>query len=194
MRTKDPEKQRRIKEAMVRLILQEGINGASVSKIARSAGVSPATIYIYYSSKEEMLSEVFRECSRHSYSYLMGRLSPGMSAGELIEALVRGCFEYTLEYEEMFSFVEQCSRCPTVSEVVSHRECCCDIFDVIHEYQRRGLLRQCSDQNMSACLFAPVRFIAMNRDISGACAAEHDMEHQLNELIRMLQDMLLRQR
>ena len=55
MRTRDYEKQQRIKEAMVRLILREGINGASVSKIAREAGVSPATIYIYYTSKEDLL-------------------------------------------------------------------------------------------------------------------------------------------
>ncbi|MCR4894101.1 MAG: TetR/AcrR family transcriptional regulator, partial [Eubacteriales bacterium] len=43
MRTKDPDKQKRIKDAVVELILREGIDGASVSKIAREAGVSPAT-------------------------------------------------------------------------------------------------------------------------------------------------------
>ncbi|MBR3395145.1 MAG: helix-turn-helix transcriptional regulator, partial [Firmicutes bacterium] len=48
MRTRDPEKQKKIKEATVRLILREGINGASVAKIAREAEVSPATIYVYY--------------------------------------------------------------------------------------------------------------------------------------------------
>ena len=60
MRTRDYDKQQRIKEAMIRLILREGINGASVAKIAREAGVSPATIYIYYESKEDMLSAAFR--------------------------------------------------------------------------------------------------------------------------------------
>ena len=37
MRTRDYDKQQRIKEAMVHLILREGINGASVAKIAREA-------------------------------------------------------------------------------------------------------------------------------------------------------------
>ena len=63
MRIRDCSKQQRIKEAMVRLILREGIDGTSVSKIAKEAGVSPATIYVYYNSKEEMLAEVFREYS-----------------------------------------------------------------------------------------------------------------------------------
>ena len=64
MRIKDESKQQRIKEAMVRLILREGIDGTSVSKIAREAGVSPATIYVYYDSKEEMLAEVFRRTAQ----------------------------------------------------------------------------------------------------------------------------------
>lgn len=61
MRLRDEDKQRRIKEAMVNLILREGIDGTSMSKIAKEAGVSAATIYVYYESKEEMLAEVFRE-------------------------------------------------------------------------------------------------------------------------------------
>ncbi|MBQ1403349.1 MAG: TetR family transcriptional regulator [Oscillospiraceae bacterium] len=97
---------------MVRLILEEGISGASISKIAREADVSSATIYVYYNSKEEMLAEVFRECSHDTYLFLKRRLSESMSAAELIEAIVRGYYDYSVENEEIFSFVEQCSRCP----------------------------------------------------------------------------------
>ena len=139
MRTRDYDKQRRIKESMVRLILRDGLGGASVAKIARDAGVSPATIYVYYDSKETMLAEVYRECSHESYNYLQGMIRPGMSGSELIETIVRGFYTYTMEHEEVFSFVEQCTRCPSVTEEVSLQECCCGIFDLIHEYQRRGI-------------------------------------------------------
>ena len=70
MRTRDFDKQQRIKEAIVTVFLREGINGASISKIAQEASVSPATIYVYYSNKEEMLAEVFKEYSHQSYYYL----------------------------------------------------------------------------------------------------------------------------
>ena len=185
MRLKDQDKQQRIKNAMVRLFLQEGIDGTSISKIAREAGVSPATIYVYYNSKEEMLLEVFREYSRAPYRYLMQRLEPEMDGRELIEAIVRGCYSFSAEHEEIFSFVEQCSRCPTLSEYVSEKDCCCEVFDLIHAYQARGILRPYSDWNMSAVLFAPVRLLAMNR-----CSLASG-EPQLSELVRMLQDLLL---
>ena len=89
LRFKDEDKRQRIKDAMVRLILREGIDGASVSKIAREAGVSPATIYVYYDSKEEMLAEVFREYSRRPYQYVMRLVRPEMSGYELIDTIVR---------------------------------------------------------------------------------------------------------
>lgn len=186
MRTRDFDKQRRIKESMVRLILRDGLAGASVSKIAKDAGVSPATIYVYYDSKEAMVAEVFRECSQKSYDYLQGMLRPEMNGGELIETIVRGYYDYTVEHEEIFSFVEQCSRCPSVAEEISEPDCCCGIFDVIHEYQQRGILNRYSDQNYAAVLFAPVKFIATSR----TCTAD-DTSAQLAELVRMLQRLLV---
>ena len=185
MRVRDQDKQQRIKEAMVHLILREGIDGTSISKIAKEACVSPATIYVYYDSKEEMLSEVFREYSRRPYQYLMRRVQPDMDGKELIETIVRGCYAFSQEHEEVFSFVEQCSRCPTLAESVSEEECSCDILDLIHRYQARGEIRSCSDWNIGAMLFAPVRFLALNR-----CTTASG-EPQLSELIRMLQQLLL---
>ena len=185
MRLKDQDKQQRIKEAMVRLILREGIDGTSVSKIAREAGVSPATIYVYYDSKEEMLAEVFREYSAAPYRYLMQRIRPEMDGRTLIETIVRGCYSFSREHEEIFSFVEQCSRCPTLSERVSEEECSCDILDLIHLYQARGVLRPFSDWSVGAVLFAPVRFLAMNH------CEKASGEEQLEELVRMLQELLL---
>ena len=55
MRRKDDEKEQRIKEAVASLMLEEGWSGTSISKIARKAEVSPATVYTYFDSKEDML-------------------------------------------------------------------------------------------------------------------------------------------
>lgn len=186
MRTKDEDKQQRIKQATVSLILREGIDGTSVSKIAREAGVSPATIYVYYDSKEAMLSEVFREYARQPYDYLNERIDARMAPEDLIEAIVRGCYSFSVEHEDVFSFVEQCSRCPTLREAVCERECGCDLFDLIHVYQGRRLIRAYSDWSLWAVMAAPVRFLAANRR-----SIEPDVETRLGELVEMLCAMLL---
>ncbi len=186
MRLKDEQKQQRIKEALIRLILREGIDGTSVSKIAREAGVSPATIYVYYDSKEAMLQEAFREYAHQPYLYLENCIRPDMSPEALIEAIVRGYYSYSIEHEDIFSFVEQCSRCPSLAAAVCEKDCSCDVFSGIHEYQRRGKMRGCSDWTLSAVLLSPVRFMAMNRS-----SMAEEGELHLRELIRILQDMLL---
>ena len=187
MRNKDYDKQNRIKQAMIHLFLRDGIDGTSMSKIAKEAGVSPATIYVYYESKEDMLSEVFQEYAGKSYDYLMERIHPAMGAEELIEAIVKSCYHFSVEYEEIFSFVEQCSRCPTLAGRFSEKECSCNLLDLIHEYQARGTIRAFGDLNISAVLFAPVRFLVLNRQWF-----EKDEDVLLDELVHMLQRMLLK--
>lgn len=186
MRTRDLDKQQRIKQAIVRLILRDGINGISMAKIAQEASVSPATIYIYYASKEEMLAEVYKEYSRQSYTYLMQQMQAEMSGEELIETIVRGIYDYTVEHEEAFSFVEQCSRCPSLAETVSESDCCCHVLDLIHRYQELGIIRRYSDPSFYAVLFTPVKFLAQNRRL-----LEPDAGRQLDELVQMMQRLLL---
>ena len=55
MRTKDGIKQEALFEATVKLVNEIGFASSSVSKIAKQAGISPATIYIYYKNKEDLL-------------------------------------------------------------------------------------------------------------------------------------------
>lgn len=187
MRVKDENKQQRIKEAMVSLILREGIDGASISKIAREAGVSAATIYVYYENKEEMLTEIFREYAHQPYQYIQQCIRPEMTGSELIETMVRSCYTFSTEHEEIFSFVEQCSRCPTLSERVCDKDCSGDILKLIHSYQEAGVLKRFSDWNMAAVLFSPVRWLATNRSM-----IHSDSEKLLDELVLMIQEMLLR--
>ncbi len=186
MRFKDEDKKRRIKEAVVNLILREGIDGTSVSMIAKEAGVSAATIYVYYDSKETMLAEVFREFAHQPYEYIMQRVRQDMDCGELIETLVRGCYAFSTEHEEIFSFVEQCSRCPSLSERVCEKDCSGDVMNMIHHYQETGAMKRYNDWNMAAVLFAPVRWLSMNRRM-----LRSDPEQYVTELVQMVQDMLM---
>ena len=108
-----------------------------------------------------------------------------MGGRDCVEAVVRGYFDYTVEHEEVFSFVEQCSRCPTLSEQVSEEECGCEVLDLFHAAQDRGEMRRCSDAVLAAVLFPPVRFLASNR-----CKSPDGMGEELGELVRLLQDLL----
>ena len=184
MRKKDFEKEQRVKEAVIKLILEEGFEGASISKIAREAGVSPATVYIYYDNKEQMLTSIYREYANSTYEYMMSRIRADMDGRQLISTLVRGYYSYITDNLEIYRFVEQCSHCPTLSDQEYNDVCCAfDFFDCMKD---QGVLRRYSNESLAAIIFSPVKSISMEYPAGGRQA-----DAMLDELIQMLSESLL---
>ncbi len=186
MRRKDDEKEQRIKNAVTELILREGIDGTSISKIARMAEVSPATVYIYFESKEEMLQDIYREYYDEVYSYVLRQVSPQMDGFQLIDSLIRAYYSYMCEHQEIFSFVEQCSHCPTLSDCCTDEKGACHLFSIIQDMKSSGVIRDYSDENLAAVIFYPVKAIALDHQTD-----ENDREERLDELIEIIQHALL---
>ena len=183
MRRRDFEKEQRLKEAVIKLVLREGFEGTSVSKIAREAGVSPATVYIYYDSKEQMLSSIYEEYASDASKYLMGQVRADMDGRQLISALVRGYYDYITENTEVFRFVEQCSHCPAMTDGLSD---VCQTFSLLEQMKARGCLRRYSNESLAAMLFYPVKAISLEFP-----TRNQRSDHLLDELVQILQTALL---
>jgi TetR/AcrR family transcriptional regulator, multidrug resistance operon repressor len=61
MRTRDEHKETAIKAQAMEMIVADGFEGLSMQKLAKAAGVSPATIYIYWKNREDLLNQLFHE-------------------------------------------------------------------------------------------------------------------------------------
>jgi len=57
----DPRKREQILDGARKLFLAEGFDAASMGDIARAAGVSKGTLYVYFDSKEILFAELVRE-------------------------------------------------------------------------------------------------------------------------------------
>jgi len=65
----DTTKRAQILEGARVVFLAEGYEGASMSLIARAAGVSKGTLYVYFTNKEALFSAyISHECKRHAES------------------------------------------------------------------------------------------------------------------------------
>lgn len=186
MRKKDEEKEKSIKEAVIKLILKEGFQGTSISKIAKEAGVSPATVYIYFDNKEIMLQHIYREYSEEIYKYILHRVHEGMGGRQIIEILVRSYYNYIKEHKEIFSFVDQFSNCPSLVSSCSESKGICSINSFIDELKENHIIRDYNNDNLLAIIFYPVKAIAVNSH-----RTEADREQLLQEMISIIQDALL---
>lgn len=187
MRKRDDDKQDSIKRSVVQLILQEGFQGTSISKIAKLAGVSPATVYIYYENKEVMLRDIYQEYAEDVFDSLLPHLVPGMSGEQLIDVLIRQYYQYILENEEIFHFVDQFSSCPSLHNGCHALQGPNSLNRILREYKDQGILNDFANENIWAILFYPVKNIANKPG-----RVEASSEELLDEMITMIGKALLK--
>ena len=112
MRTKDDVKEAALFEATVKLVNEIGFASSSVSKIAKEAGVSPATIYVYYKNKEDLLVSTYIAIKLDLTKAMLSGFSDRLPIRDIFRNVWFNMFEYISNNLEYFKFVEQFSSSP----------------------------------------------------------------------------------
>jgi AcrR family transcriptional regulator len=186
MRKKDDEKQKNIKEAVIKLILQEGFHGTSISKIAKEAGVSPATVYIYYENKEDMLHEIYREYAEETFHFLKSELEGCIEGKQIIRILVDEYYNYIRMNEEIFHFVEQFSSCPALANQCSEVKGIFGLYKLFDEMKEKKIVKNYRNESILAIVLSPVKALHNNH-----CIVEEEKEAILKEMIEIIQKAIL---
>jgi TetR/AcrR family transcriptional repressor of multidrug resistance operon len=58
MRTRDENKEQLVRQKALEILVKEGFNGFSMQKLAKAAKVSPATLYIYFKDKDDLIVSI----------------------------------------------------------------------------------------------------------------------------------------
>jgi TetR/AcrR family transcriptional repressor of mexJK operon len=85
----DPAKRLQILQGAERIFLVEGYEGASMSMIARAAGVSKGTLYVYFTNKEALFADFIEVQCRAQTSALYDALETSGSADQLLREFGR---------------------------------------------------------------------------------------------------------
>lgn len=117
MRNKDENKKDAIFEATIELLNEIGFANISMSKIAKRAGVSSSTIYVYFENKEDMLKKVYFEVKKKLISAMSGGIQEDTPIRLAVELLVRNVLNFVPENKQYFLFLEQFSNSPLVGNL-----------------------------------------------------------------------------
>lgn len=115
MRTRDEHKELAIREHALEIIVKEGFDGLSMHKLAKAAKVSPATIYIYFKNREDLLNSLYRHVHTTFATVALENFDPdlGLEEGLWIQWKNRKLFVET--YPHYFQFYEQFRNSPLIS-------------------------------------------------------------------------------
>jgi len=114
MRTRDENKEAAIREKAMEMIVNDGFEGLSMQKLAKAANVSPATIYIYYQNREDLLNSLYNEVNNTFTEVALKKFDPNMSLEEGLWMQWKNRMKFILEYPVYFRFFEQFRNSPLI--------------------------------------------------------------------------------
>lgn len=158
MRIKDENKKEAIFEATIKLINEIGFSNISMAKIAKVAGVSPSTLYIYYENKEDMFRKVYIDAKSQMFSACNKGIERDESVELSIKKMCRNLLKFMKEREQYFLFVEQSSNSPLISAEINK-----DIMGLTQEllkvFERgieQGIFKDISPMLLIAFCISPI--------------------------------------
>lgn len=162
MRHKDETKSEAIFQATIHLLNENGFSNVSMSKVAKLANVSPATIYVYFDNKEDMLGKLYLHVKQRMSLKLFVGLSAAMPIKDSFELINRNYIQFILENKDEFLFLEQFSNTPLVKNLnlTDLMELFQPFFDLVARGQEEKVLKNCDVMLLATYLHNPVSELA----------------------------------
>jgi AcrR family transcriptional regulator len=106
MRIRDENKIDSLFQHALTTIVKDGFDGLSMQKLAKAAGVSPATIYIYFKDRDDLLKQLYqRECDKY-FIFIMKGFDPGMDFATGLTVQWKNRARYIIEHSDEAHFME----------------------------------------------------------------------------------------
>ena len=183
MRHKDDSKREAISNAAIELITTIGFADTSMSKIAKAANVSPATIYVYFENKEDLLNQIYLMVKREASKVTLAGYDDSLPVKEGFRLIWNNSYRYMLTCPTRFAFSEQFSNSPLVNRV--SREAGSEYFQAIYCFFERGkqegIFKDIPRNLFAAFLYAPLMMLA-KQHLEGKLMFDQELQHIAFEL------------
>jgi AcrR family transcriptional regulator len=182
MRRKDELKQDAIIEATIKLVNEIGFVASSVSKIAKEANVSPATIYIYYKNKEDLLVSTYINIKQNMGNAILNNFKPDEPIRDILKKAWFNMFDYISHHAAYFQFTEQFSNSP-FSGLVKKEEVE-KFFEPIINVLLRGIgqkiIKDVQQDILTTFIFYPILTLSNARLCAGFEKNQQNIETAFN--------------
>jgi TetR/AcrR family transcriptional regulator, multidrug resistance operon repressor len=161
MRIKDEDKISRIYNAAIRIINRDGFEGCSMSKIAKEADIAPATIYLYFDNKEDMMKKLFIHVKQGmGKSYFQGENELTVCK-ETFRNIWYNHYEYIISNFDEYIFLENFSNSPQLMHIErEYKLDYCPVFEsLLNRSKEEKLLINISNDLIYSMLFAPLSYL-----------------------------------
>ena len=138
-----------------------GFHATPMSKIAKIANVSPATIYIYFENKQDLVNQTYLEVKTKYTDFVFKTYNESISVRAGFELIWKRIAEFNINECEYSFFLNQCNNTPIIDEPsrkegIRHLQ---PLLDLWERGKKEGVVKPISDYILYAYSINPLSFL-----------------------------------
>jgi len=147
--------------ATLTLVNNHGFHNAPMSKIANLAGVAPATIYLYFENKQDLVNKLYLEVKEDFSTAAFEGYSENLSVKDGFEIIWFNIANYKLNQIKESNFLAQCDNSPMIEEAIrieglKHLQ---PLLDLWSRGKKEGVIKPLSEYVLYAFTVYPLSFL-----------------------------------
>jgi glutamate--cysteine ligase len=176
--------------------MNEGFAKASIAKIAKLADVSPATIYIYFENKEDLIVKLYLHLRKSMSEVILSDISLDGCLEAAYKRIWKNYFNYCITNHKEFDYMMQFANSP-FSKLTKNKYDMCyfsKLYEMFALGKEQGVFKKVSDEILFAYTFYPAAQLAKRElccgtklcptGVDNACMIAWDAVSEHQELIK----------
>lgn len=151
--------------ATLHLVNNNGFHDAPMSKIAKMSEVSPATIYIYFENKQDLINQLYLEVKAAFSKHAFLNFTKDLPIKEGFKNIWYQIADFKLTHVEEANFLSQCDNTPMVDEAsrlegLKHLQ---PLLSLWERGQKEGIIKNVSPYILYAFTIYPLAFLTQSK-------------------------------
>ncbi len=162
---KSIDKRNALIKATIELVNNNGFHATPMSKIAKMANVSPATIYLYFENKQDLVNQTYIDVKADYTMYAFETFDKSMSVETGFEIIWKRIADFKLKECDNAMFLAQCDNTPIIDDAcrqegIKHLQ---PLLDLWQRGKKEGIIKPISDYLLYAYSINPLSFLMINQ-------------------------------
>ena len=171
-------KRKALIKATIELVNNDGFHATPMSKIAKMANVSPATIYLYFENKQDLVNKTYIDVKSVYTNYAFATYDNSMSVEKGFETIWKRIAEFKLQESENALFLAQCDNTPMIDEPsrqegIRHLQ---PLLDLWERGKKEGIIKPISNYLLYAYAINPLSFLMISQKRGAFKMGETEIE------------------
>jgi AcrR family transcriptional regulator len=185
---KSKDKKEALLYATLNLVNSSGFQGASMSKVAKVANVSPATIYLYFENKQDLINQLYLKVKKEFSERAFHGIDVAEPVKRIFEQIWFNIASFKMEHPEEGSFLAQCDNTPMLDPEIREQGLLYldPLLAIWKRGQEEGIIKPVSPYVLYAFTIYPMAFL-LNEEVRPHCPLNKE---KLSEAFKVAWDSI----